>query len=654
MALGSTGNMLKTRTARGVFATTLSALVVLGIAAPATADTATSPTSTPDITSTAPDLPDNAWIVAKDADGHVQVVTGDAAEHLVDDAAAGRPGPEVLSVQTDKTVTALDTNDALSNQQWALDQVPFEATWPVTRGNGIIVAVIDSGVLGNHQDLAGSVLPGKDFVQAGSDGRIDPNGHGTHVAGIIAAHANNGVGIAGGAPDVRILPIRVLDANGGGVASNVAKGIIWAADHGARVINLSLGGGASDGVRQAIQYANAKRAVVVAASGNNGDSGNAPMFPAAYPEAIAVAAVDTNLTHPSFSNHGSYVDVAAPGVGIISSWGTSPTAYASATGTSMATPYAAAAAALIFAAHPSFGAAKVTQLLEGSARDLGPGGVDQYFGHGLINPHAALLRAVPHSKNEGTKGSGYWVATADGRVHAFGKAHFYGDLAGRALSAPIVASARTPNGGGYWLVGADGAIYTFGNAKFYGSMAGRVLNSPIVGMAATPSGRGYILLGSDGGIFTFGNAKFYGSTGGMHLNARVLDLTITKNGRGYWFVAADGGVFTFGNAKFHGSTGNIRLAAPVMSMTAAANGRGYWMVAYDGGIFAFNVPFKGSMPAVRALNNSPFVPTTRMRALPSGNGYYLLGVDGSVYSFGTAKFFGSAPGTWAVDMMLAP
>jgi hypothetical protein len=580
------------------------------------------------------------------------VVTGTAADQLVSDAEQGRPGPEVLSVQADRTVQALGTNDTYRYQQWALDRVTFEQSWPVSRGR-VIVAVIDSGVLANHQDLAGSVLPGKDYVTAGSDGRIDPNGHGTHVAGVIAAHVNNGLGIAGGAPDARILPIRVLDANGGGVASNVAKAIIWAADHGARVISLSLGGGQAPGVEQAIHYANSKRAVVIAAAGNGGDSGNAPMYPAAYPNAIAVAAVDTNLKHPSFSNHGKYVDISAPGVGITSTWGSSPSAYASATGTSMATPYVAAAAAVILGAHPSFGAAKVTQMLKSTARDLGPGGVDPYFGHGLINPHAALAASVPRPKNFGAKGNGYWITSSDGRVRAYGKAKSYGDLGGTALGAPIVASARTPDGKGYWLAGADGSVYSFGNAGYYGSMGGRPLNSPIVGMAATPTGRGYILLGADGGIFTFGNAKFYGSTGGMRLNARVLDLTMTADGKGYWFVAADGGVFTFGNAKFHGSTGAMQLAAPVMSMTAAANGRGYWMVAYDGGIFAFNVPFQGSMPAIRALDNSAFVPTVRMRALPSGSGYYLLGADGSMYSFGTARFFGAAPGIQAVDMMVA-
>jgi hypothetical protein len=98
----------------------------------------------------------------------------------------------------------------------------------------------------------------------------------------------------------------------------------------------------------------------------------------------------------------------------------------------------------------------------------------------------------------------------------------------------------------------------------------------------------------------------------------------------------------------------LHLAAPVMSMTSSAKGHGYWMVAADGGIFAFHVPFEGSMPAVRALSRAPVVTTVRMRAVPSGKGYYLLGADGSVYAFGTARFFGSAPGIQAVDLMLAP
>jgi type VII secretion-associated serine protease mycosin len=600
-------------------------------------------------------LPKDAWVVAQTDDGHVQVVTGDAADQLVDRAASGAPGPEVLSVDTDQPVHALDAgeNDPLRSQQWALDRVPFEGAWNVTRGRGVIVAIVDSGVEANHQDLAGSVLPGIDYVNKGGDGRTDPNGHGTHVAGIIAAHVNNGLGIAGAAPDVKILPVRVLNQGGGGTASDVAKGVIWAADHGARVINLSLGGGQADGIQQAIQYANSKGAVVCAAAGN-GNAGNTPMYPAAYPEAIAVAAVDSNLQHMAGGNTGKYIDVSAPGVNIASTWGSSPTAYASATGTSMATPYASAAAALIISAHPSLSAARVAKLLESQATDLGPRGDDPVFGYGLINPLASLAAAQPRAKGFGQRGNGYWVVSSDGRVRPFGHAHFYGDLRGRWLSAPIVAATRTGNGKGYWLAGADGAVYAFGNAHKYGSMAGHRLSSPIVGMAATPNGRGYILLGADGGIFTFGNAHFYGSTGGMHLNARVLDLAMAPRGKGYWFVAADGGVFSFGKAPFHGSTGNIRLAAPVMSMTSATRQKGYWMVAADGGIFAFNVPFEGSMPGVRALTGAPMVLTVRMRALPSGKGYYLLAANGVVYAFGAAKNFGSAPGSHAVDLMLAP
>jgi hypothetical protein len=594
--------------------------------------------------------------MTRTADGRMHVVTGRAAAEAVTDAAQGNPGPAVISVQSDQAVHALGggENDPLRSQQWALDKVSFESAWAVTRGRGVKVAVVDSGVEADHQELTGSVLPGIDYVKAGGDGRTDPNGHGTHVAGVIAAHVNNALGIAGAAPDVKILPVRVLDASGGGVASNVAKGVIWAADHGARVINLSLGGGQAAGIQQAIQYAASLGGVVLAAGGNNAQAGNSPMYPAAYPEAIAVAAVDTDLSHPAFGNTGNYLDVAAPGVGIVSLWGSSPTAYASATGTSMATPFASAEAALIIAANPRLSSARVTQILESTATDLGPGGVDPVFGHGLINPAAALAATQPHPAGFASKGAGYSIVSADGRVRVFGHAGFHGDLRGRALSAPIVASAQTKNGSGYWLAGADGAVYSFGNAHYYGSMAGHPLTSPIVGMVASPSGKGYILLGADGGIFTFGNAHFYGSTGNMHLNARVLDLAVTASGKGYWFVAADGGVFTFGDAHFYGSTGSMRLAAPVMSMTSSVKGHGYWMVAADGGIFAFNVPFEGSMPSVRALSNAPLVPTVRMRALASGKGYYLLGTDGAVYSFGTARSFGAAPGIHAVDLMVAP
>jgi type VII secretion-associated serine protease mycosin len=613
---------------------------------------ATSPRSS----TTASSRPDSSrlWSIVRQPDGSLKVVRGGAVGALHPNAFAPLDS-QVLSVETDTPVNALATageNDPLRSQQWALDQTSFERAWSTTRGAGVTVAVVDTGVDAAHEDLGSTVLPGIDYVDSGRDGRYDPDGHGTHVAGVIDARVNNGRGIAGAAPDVRILPVRVLDANGSGLSSNVAAGIIWAADHGARVVNLSLGGGPSPGIQIAMRYALSKGTVVLAAAGNNGATGNAAVYPAAYPEAIAVGAFDANLSRSSFSNTGSYVDVSAPGTNIWSTWSSSSNAYALASGTSMATPYASAEAALIISKNRSLSAGAVTSILESTARDAGARGVDPAFGHGLIDPAAAVFAATPKIAGYGSKGHGYWVVSPVGGVRAFGAAQLYGSLS--AGSSPTVASARTSTGHGYWLVGSTGAVSAFGDAHGYGDMSGAGLNQPIVGMAATPSNHGYILLGADGGIFTFGDARFHGSTGGMHLNARVLDLAITRSGNGYWFVAADGGVFSFGDARFHGSTGAMQLAAPVMSMTSASDGHGYWLVASDGGMFAFCVPFEGSLPGTRNSVGGSYPPTVRMRAIASSDGYYLLGLDGSVSAFGTARFFGSTSPTGAVDLMIRP
>jgi type VII secretion-associated serine protease mycosin len=628
------------RLARYALAAFTTAAVVVGAAAPAFAseeDTAT----------------DGLWAVVRSTGGDVEVVTGQDALNAAYDDVLNRSDADVLSIESeDAPVQALGTNDPLRSQQWALDKTSFESAWSTTRGSGIKVAVVDTGVRGDHEDLASVLLSGVDLVSDAGDGRVDPHGHGTHVAGIIAAQANNGRGVAGAAPDVRILPVRVLDQNGSGLSSDVAAGIIWAADQGARVINLSLGGTSpSSGQQDAIRYAVSKGAVVLAAAGNGAQTGNAPSYPGAFPESIAVGAVDSNKARASFSNHGSYVDLAAPGVGILSTYGTGAAAYANSSGTSMATPYASAAAALVTAANPAQTAAQVRAALEGGADDIGGPGRDNEYGFGLIDPRDSVNRALPSTG--GNQGAGYWVVGRDGRVQAFGAAPHFGDLAGIGLSAPIVASAPTPSGHGYWLVGADGAVYSFGDARFHGSMGGVRLNGKIVGMAATPTGGGYVLLGSDGGIFTFGDAQFFGSTGGMRLNAPILDLTLSPSGRGYWFVGLDGGVFSFGDAPFRGSTGGMKLAAPVVSMTGG--GSGYWMIARDGGVFAFNVPFHGSLPSLKAQYGLPSVPAgLRVRALPGGSGYYILGEDGAVFALGSAKFHGSASGIAPVDLMLLP
>ncbi len=620
--------------------------------APSNAASSASPSATPTATAPGPKVA-SLWSLVRGPDGSVRVVRGAAAAGLRPNAVL-KSGVTVLSVEEDVPESALATageNDPLRAQQWALNSTSFERTWSATRGSGVTVAVIDTGVDAAHEDLGSVVLPGIDYIDSGRDGRYDPDGHGTHVAGVIAARVNNRRGIVGAAPDVRILPVRVLDANGNGVSSNVAAGIIFAADRGARVINVSLGGGPSRGMQIAIEYALQKGAIVLAAAGNNGANGNAAVYPAAYPQAVAVGAFDQRLTRASFSNVGNYVDISAPGTNILSTWSSSSNSYAVVSGTSMATPYASAEAALIISENRSLSPAAVTSILESTATDAGPRGVDTQFGHGLINPAAAVLAAAPKSTDYGTKGTGYWIVGTDGTVRGYGDARLYGNAIFGA--SHVVASSRTATGRGYWLVGANGAVWSFGDARYYGGMNAVALNAPIVGMAPTPSGQGYILLAADGGIFTFGDARFYGSTGGLRLNARVLDLALTRSGHGYWFVAADGGVFSFGDARFRGSTGAMKLAAPVVSMAAATSGKGYWLVASDGGIFAFGVPYEGSLPGIRNLVGGSPAPTVRMRAVASNDGYYLLGLDGSVASFGTARFFGSAAPNSAVDIMLS-
>jgi serine protease len=351
---------------------------------------------TPEITVTvAPDRARAADAVeaARAIDGALAVTV----DQRVTAAEVGEPTP-VTEGTADAHATASAagapplSNDALRNQQWGLTTLGGETAWQTQTGIGQTVAVIDSGVDGAHPDLAGQVLPGIDLVDVGGDGRVDPHGHGTHVAGIIAAIAGNLDGIAGLAPGANILPVRVLDAQGSGWNSAVADGIIWAADHGAATLNLSLGGPGSDSVlASAVSYAQSKNVLVVAAAGNERVNGNATSYPAAYPGVVGVAATDEANASGTFSNTGSYVDLAAPGVNIVSTYPAN--SYAAISGTSMATPYAAAAAALIRATKTSLTADQVAATLVGTVRDLGAAGRDDEFGAGLIDPVAALQTA---------------------------------------------------------------------------------------------------------------------------------------------------------------------------------------------------------------------------------------------------------------------
>jgi thermitase len=244
------------------------------------------------------------------------------------------------------------------------------------------IAIVDTGVQYDHPDLSGKVYLGYNFV----DGNWDPydlNGHGTHCAGIAAAVTDNGIGIAGMAPNASILAVKVLDANGSGTLDNVASGIEYAADAGANVISLSLGGpSGSTTLQNAVDYAWNKGAVLVAAAGNNGSS--APTYPAYYSNVISVAATDSNDNKPSWSNYGSWVDVAAPGVNIYSTYPTNRYAYLS--GTSMATPHVSGLAALLAAQGRTN--SQIRAAIQNTADPIA--GTGTYWKYGRINAANAV------------------------------------------------------------------------------------------------------------------------------------------------------------------------------------------------------------------------------------------------------------------------
>jgi subtilisin family serine protease len=315
--------------------------------------------------------------------------------------------PGVLHAELDSRVAV--ASDPLTPQQYSAARVRADLVSDEATGDGIVVAVVDSGVRGDHPDLATPlpggrprVLPGTTFLTpspgkpnlTGNPGSVDPNGHGTHVAGIIAAASDNGIGVAGIAPESQILPVRALDANGMGWTSDVAAGILWAHQQGADVINLSLAGpGSSAAVSTAIDTVTTDTSrgtaptIVVAAAGNSGTA-YSKMWPAAHPRVIAVASSDSTDTVAATSSRGTYVDVAAPGVSILSTC--IPTTYCKRSGTSMAAPLVAGAAALLREQDPNRDGEAVESILEGTAYDIDRLGEDTASGWGRVDLAAAL------------------------------------------------------------------------------------------------------------------------------------------------------------------------------------------------------------------------------------------------------------------------
>jgi serine protease len=300
-------------------------------------------------------------------------------------------------------------NDPLYKHQWHLQQIHAQQTWKASQGDGVIVAVIDTGVA-RVPDLAQTeIVPGWNFVNNTADA-TDDHGHGTHVAGTIAQSTNNGIGVAGVAFHAKIMPIKVLSARGSGSVSGIAEGIRFAADHGAKVINMSLGGPlASSVLSKAVKYAHDKGVTVVCAAGNDGRG--KVSYPAAYPGAIAVAATQFDETTTFYSNWGKEIDIAAPGGntrvdqngdgmmdGVLQNTvvpgDTARNDYLLFMGTSMASPHVAGVAALVVASGVTDPDA-VEKVLKDSARapKAKPDDGANRYGAGIVDAQAAVRKA---------------------------------------------------------------------------------------------------------------------------------------------------------------------------------------------------------------------------------------------------------------------
>jgi thermitase len=288
----------------------------------------------------------------------------------------------------DAVLTPNDTYYA--GYQWHLPKIQAPSAWDITTGSATpLIGVVDTGVYAGHADLAGKIVAGYDFVNNDND-PSDDAGHGTEVSGTAAAIGNNGMGVAGVAWANRVLAVKVLDSTGSGSYSAIVNGITYAADHGARVINLSLGGpSSSSSLQSAINYAWSKNIVIVAAAGNGGNS--TPEFPAACSNVVAVSATDSNDALASFSSYGSDVSLSAPGVNIATT--TMDGGYGSVSGTSFSSPIVSGVIALMASVNPQLSNAQLVDLLKKNTDDLGASGYDTYFGYGRVNAYKSVAAA---------------------------------------------------------------------------------------------------------------------------------------------------------------------------------------------------------------------------------------------------------------------
>ncbi|TAN58514.1 hypothetical protein EPN15_00845 [Patescibacteria group bacterium] len=334
---------------------------------------------------------------------HLKSINADAVFLTPTAAKALEKDVDVLRVEDDILIEASDRKISTEKRvsappaqstPWGIDRIDADLVWGITTGDPIKVAVIDTGIELSHPDLKNNIKGGYNAINPLKSAN-DDNGHGTHVAGIIAAE-NNSIGVIGAGPQIDLYAVKALDRRGSGYLSDIIEGIDWAIANGIKVINMSLGTTSNiQSFHDAIARANAAGIVQVAAAGNDGLSVN---YPAAYPEVIAVSATDSADTITSWSSRGPEVDLAAPGLSIYSTY--KGQTYKTLSGTSMATPHVAGTAALILAqtakcdadSSGSCSSAEVQDRLQATATDLGISGPDGLYGYGLVNAYQAVTQ----------------------------------------------------------------------------------------------------------------------------------------------------------------------------------------------------------------------------------------------------------------------
>lgn len=295
--------------------------------------------------------------------------------------------PLIKSAEVDMLIAPDQVgNDTYYASAWHLPKIQAPTAWDSSLGTGVTIAILDSGVDGTHPDLAGKMVPGWNFYDKNAN-TTDVFGHGTKVAGSAAATSNNGTGVTGVAWNAKIMPVRISDTTGYAFYSTIAEGIYWAADNGAKVVNISYAVQGSVSIQNAANYLRSKGGLVVNSAGNTGALDST----AANGALISVSATDGSDLRAGWSSFGDYVDVSAPGAGI---WTTTRGGgYAAVSGTSFASPVTAGVIALMMSANPALKPTEIESILKSTALDLGAAGVDREFGAGRVNAAAAVQKA---------------------------------------------------------------------------------------------------------------------------------------------------------------------------------------------------------------------------------------------------------------------